>query len=53
MLALLVSGTMNFVAMAAVALAILAERFAPAPLGIARAAGVAIVLVGVLTITRL
>lgn len=50
MLALLAIGMMNLVAMAAVALAISAERLAPAPLRVARVAGVAIVVVGVSTI---
>ena len=52
MLALLAIGMMDLVAMAAVTLAISAERLAPAPLRVARVAGVAIVLVGVLTIAR-
>ena len=50
MLALLAIGMMNLLAMAAVTLAITAERLAPAPLRVARVAGVAIVAVGVLTI---
>ena len=53
MLALLAIGMMDPMAMAAVTLAISAERLAPAPLRIARAAGVAIVLVGALTIARI
>jgi len=52
MLALLAIGMMDLVAMAAVTLAISAERLAPAPLRVARAAGVAIVVAGVLTIAR-
>jgi predicted metal-binding membrane protein len=52
MLALLAIGMMDLVAMAAVTLAISAERLAPAPLRVARLAGVAIVVVGVLTIAR-
>ena len=52
MLALLAIGMMDLVAMAAVTLAISAERLAPAPLRVARVAGVAIVVVGVLTIAR-
>jgi predicted metal-binding membrane protein len=52
MLALLAFGMMDLLAMAAVTLAISAERLAPAPVRVARAAGVAIVLVGVLTIAR-
>jgi predicted metal-binding membrane protein len=50
MLALLAMGMMDLIAMAAVALAITAERLAPAPLRVARVAGVAIVVVGVVTI---
>ena len=53
MLALLAIGMMDLVAMVAVTLAISAERLAPAPLRVARAAGVAIVVVGVLTIARI
>jgi len=52
MLALLAIGMMDLVAMAAVTLAITAERLAPAPLRVARVAGVAIVVAGVLTIAR-
>jgi predicted metal-binding membrane protein len=52
MLALLAIGMMDLVAMAAVTLAISAERLAPAPLRVARVVGVAIVVVGVLTIAR-
>ena len=52
MLALLAIGMMDLVAMAAVTLAISAERLAPAPLRLARVAGVAIVVVGLLTIAR-
>ena len=52
MLALLAIGMMDLVAMAAVTLAIFAERLAPAPLRVARMTGVAIVVVGVLTIAR-
>ena len=52
MLVLLAIGMMDLVAMAAVTLAISAERWAPAPLRVARVAGVAIVVVGVLTIAR-
>jgi predicted metal-binding membrane protein len=52
MLALLAIGMMDLVAMAAVTLAITAERLAPVPLRIARVAGVAMVGVGVLTIAR-
>ena len=52
MLALLAIGMMNVVAMVAVTLAISAERLAPAPLRVARVAGVVIVVVGVLTIAR-
>ena len=52
MLALLAIGMMNLVAMAAVTLAISAERLAPVPLRVGRMAGVAMVLLGVLTIAR-
>jgi predicted metal-binding membrane protein len=52
MLALLAIGMMDLVAMAAVALASSAERLTPVPLQVARVAGVAIVVVGVLTIAR-
>ena len=52
MLALLAIGMMDLAAMAAVTLAITAERLAPAPLRVARVAGVAIVVAGVLTIAR-
>ncbi len=50
MLALLAIGMMELVAMAAVTLAISAERLAPAPHRVAQVAGVAIVVIGVLTI---
>ena len=53
MLALVAIGMMDLVAMAAATLAISAERLAPAPLRAARVAGVAIVVVGVLTIVRI
>ena len=53
MLALLAVGMMDLVAMMAVTLAISAERLAPAPLRVARAAGVAMVVVGVVTIARI
>jgi len=53
MLALLAMGMMNLFAMAAVTLAITAERLAPAPLRVARAAGVAIVALGVVAIARI
>jgi predicted metal-binding membrane protein len=52
MLALLAIGMMDLAAMAAVTVAISAERLAPAPVRVARVAGVAIVVVGVLTIAR-
>ncbi|CAN5881761.1 hypothetical protein BH24GEM1_BH24GEM1_09540 [soil metagenome] len=52
MLALLAIGMMDLVTMAAVTLAISAERLAPDPVRVARVAGVAIVLAGVLTIAR-
>jgi len=51
MLALFAIG-MDLVAMAAVTLAISAERLAPAPLRVARLAGVTVVVVGVMTIVR-
>lgn len=50
MLALLVVGMMHPVAMAAAAIAIAAERLAPAPMRAARVAGVVIAVAGVLTI---
>jgi predicted metal-binding membrane protein len=53
MMALLAMGMMNLVAMAAVTLAITAERRAPAPRRIARVAGVAIVALGVVAIARI
>jgi predicted metal-binding membrane protein len=52
MLALLAIGMMDLVAMAAVTLAISAERLAPTPIRVARVAGVAMFVVGVLTIAR-
>jgi predicted metal-binding membrane protein len=52
MLALLTVGMMDLAAMAAVTLAISAERLALAPLRVARLVGVAIVAAAVLTITR-
>ena len=52
MLALLAGGMMNVVAMAWVTLAISAERLSPVPVHVARVAGVAIVVAGVLTIAR-
>ncbi len=45
-------GMMEPVTMAALTLAITAERLAPAPLRVARVAGVAIVVVGVMIIER-
>ena len=50
MLALLVVGMMDLVAMGAVTLAISAERLAPAPLRVTRLAGLAILVAGSLTI---
>jgi predicted metal-binding membrane protein len=50
MLALLSVGMMDPVAMGAVTIAISAERLAPAPLGVTRLSGVAILVGGVLTI---
>ena len=52
MLALLASGMMEPLPMAAATLAITAERIAPAPLRVARLAGVAILVTGVLTMAR-
>jgi hypothetical protein len=52
MLALLATGMMDLVAMGAVTFAIAGERLAPAPLRVARAVGVGIVVAGVLTIAR-
>jgi predicted metal-binding membrane protein len=52
MLALLTIGMMNLVAMAAVTLAISAERLTPVPLRVARVAGAAMVVISVLTIVR-
>jgi predicted metal-binding membrane protein len=52
MLVLFAIGTMDLVAMAAVTLAISAERLAPAPLRAARLAGAAILVAGALTIAR-
>jgi predicted metal-binding membrane protein len=52
MLALLATGMMDLLAMAAVTLAISAERLAPAPVRVAHVAGVALGVVGVLSIAR-
>lgn len=52
MLALLAIGMMDLVVMAAVTLAVSAERLAPVRVRIARVAGVAIVVAGLLTIAR-
>jgi predicted metal-binding membrane protein len=52
MLVLFAIGMMDVVAMAAVTLAISAERLAPAPLRVARVTGVALIVVGMLTIAR-
>ena len=52
MLAMLAIGVMDFGAMAAVTLAISAERLAPAPVGVARAVGVGIVVAAVVTGAR-
>jgi predicted metal-binding membrane protein len=52
MVALLAIGMTELVAMVAVALAISAERLAPAKLHIARVAGIAVIVAGVLTIAR-
>jgi predicted metal-binding membrane protein len=53
MLALLAVGMMDPVGMIAVTLAISAERLAPAPQRVARVAGVAMLVVGGLTIARI
>jgi predicted metal-binding membrane protein len=54
MVALLAVGVMDLVAMAAVTLAISAERLAPGPLlRVARVTGMALVVLGVLTIARI
>ncbi|HKU61346.1 MAG TPA: DUF2182 domain-containing protein [Gemmatimonadales bacterium] len=52
MLALLLAGTMEPLAMAATTLAITAERLAPAPLRIVRLVGLAILVSGVATLAR-
>jgi predicted metal-binding membrane protein len=52
MLVLVAIGMMDVVAMAAVTLAISAERLAPAPLRVARLTGVALIVVGMVTIAR-
>jgi predicted metal-binding membrane protein len=52
MLALLVVGMMQPVAMAAAAIAISAERLAPVPVRVARVAGAVLAVAGVLTIAR-
>ena len=52
MLALLATGLMEPLAMAAVTLAITTERLAPAPLRVVRLVGVAILLVGMVTVAR-
>ena len=49
---LLVVGAMNPGAMAIIAAAITAERLAPRPANLARAAGVAIILAGAIAIAR-
>lgn len=53
MLALLAIGMMDLVAMAAVALAISAERLALVPLRVARVTGAVLVVIGVLAIARI
>ena len=53
MLALLAIGMMNLIAISAVTIAIAAERLTPFPLRVARVAGVAIVVAGVVTIARI
>jgi predicted metal-binding membrane protein len=52
MLALLVTGLMEPLAMAAVTLAVTAERLAPAPLRVVRAVGLAMLVGGVVTMAR-
>jgi predicted metal-binding membrane protein len=52
MLALLVTGMMEPLAMAAVTLAVTAERLAPAPLRVVRAVGLAMLVGGVVTMAR-
>ena len=52
MLALLATGTMEPLAMAAVTLAITTERLAPAPLRVVRLVGVAILVAGMVTVAR-
>jgi predicted metal-binding membrane protein len=52
MLILLVVGAMNPGAMAIIAAAITAERLAPRPAILARAAGVAIIVAGAIAIAR-
>jgi predicted metal-binding membrane protein len=52
MLALLAIGMMDLIAVAAVTVAIAGERLAPASLRVARVAGVAIVIVGVVMIAQ-
>jgi predicted metal-binding membrane protein len=52
MLALLVTGMMEPLAMAAVTLAITAERLAPAPVRVVRAVGLAMLVGGVVTMAR-
>src|SRR5690349_14617036 len=53
MMALLAAGMMNLVATVLVALAITAERLAPAPQWVGRLAGLTIVIIGVLTVARI
>jgi predicted metal-binding membrane protein len=52
MLALLATGMMRPLPMAAVTIAITAERLAPAPLRVARLAGLAILVTGLVTVAR-
>ena len=52
MLALLATGMMEPLPMAAATLAITAERLAPAPLRVARLAGLAILITGMMTVAR-
>jgi predicted metal-binding membrane protein len=53
MLALLAVGMMDLVAVAAVTLAISAERLAAVPRRVTRVAGMAIIVLGVVAIARL
>ena len=52
MLALIAIGMMSWPAMIAVTLAISAERLAPSPLRVARAAGIVLLVAGALAMVR-